>query len=88
MFTLKVSDMFKALAQTWFGWLALVILLVLVGGCVWAFSAGSIVLGVFLALASIVYFLALVYLLYYAFIVAVIVGGIFSLLFGGLLSRF
>lgn len=88
MFTLKVSDMFKALAKTWFGWLAIILLIVLVGGCVLAFSAGNIVLGVFLALASIAYFIALVYLLYWAFIVAVIVDGLVSLFLGGLFGRF
>jgi hypothetical protein len=83
MFTLKFSDMFKALSKTWFGWIAIVLLFVFVGGCVWAFSAGNIVLGVLLALASIAYFLALVYLLYYAFILAFIVGTFLSLIFGG-----
>jgi hypothetical protein len=83
MFTFKIYDAFKALAKTWFVWVAIILLLVLVGGCVWAFSGGNIVLGVFLAIVSTAYFFALVYLLYNALVLAVVVGSIFSLLLGG-----
>jgi hypothetical protein len=88
MFTLKVSDVFRALARTWFGWVAIILLLILVGGCVWAFSAGNIVLGVLLALASIAYFFALVYLLYYALVLGTILGTFLSLILRGLFGRF
>ena len=84
MYTPKISDMFKAFSKTWFGWISILLLVILVGGCVWAFSTGNIVLGVLLAVATIACFIALVYLLYYVFILALIVGTFLSVIFGGL----
>ena len=85
MFTPKISVVFKALVSTWLVWVAVILLILLIGGCAWVFSAGSTVLGVVLVFASITYLFVLIYMIYYVTVMALIVGNIFSLFTGGTL---
>ena len=78
MSDIKVSDILKAIFSSWSFWVGIVLLAVLVSGCVWAFSAGNVLLGIFITLFSTAYFLAITYLFYHIFVATMVAGIFFS----------
>ena len=81
---MKFSDLIKVMIKSWFGLVATLIFVALVGGCVLAFGAGNIAVGAVLAVITVAYTLALIYLILWAWIVALVMGTFLSAILGGL----
>jgi hypothetical protein len=79
-------DVVKAMAQTWYGIVALLLGCAVVIGTFIAFATGNWILGIVLLLASIFYWIALYYLMTYVLIFAMIIAALLRFLLPGIFN--